>query len=78
MAEAPPAPWKPIVALCPLALALIVLRYRTSMTFERSWICTCPFTLSPELATRFSWKSTMNVRFGLVPTVPYWMLLTSV
>src|SRR5205823_5184552 len=47
----PPALWKPMVALCPLALALIVLRYLTSSTLERSWICTCPFTLSAELAT---------------------------
>ena len=78
VAVAPPAPWKPIVAVCPLAPALIVLRYLTSRTLERSWICTWPFTLSPVAATRFSWKSTMNVRFGLVPTVPYWMLLTSV
>ena len=33
------------------------------------------FPVSP---TRFSWKSTMNVRFGLVPTVPYSMLLVKV
>ena len=33
------------------------------------------FPVSP---TRFSWKSMMNVRFGLVPTVPYWMLLLKV
>ncbi len=68
--EVPPAPWKPIVAVWPLAPALIGSRYLTLITFERSWIWTCPFTLSPVAATRFSWKSMMKVRFGLVPDVP--------
>ena len=53
-----------------LAPALSVLRYFTLTRFERSWIWTCPFTLSPVAATRFSWKSMMKVRFGLVPDVP--------
>ena len=40
VADAPPAPWKPMVALCPLAPALIVLRYFTFITLEVSWIST--------------------------------------
>ena len=59
-----------MVAVWPLAPGLIVLRYFTLIRFDRSWICTCPFILSPVAATRFSWKSTMKVRFGLDPTVP--------
>src|SRR6185503_13374500 len=66
-----------MVAFWPLLFALSVLRYLTLITFELSWTCTWPFTLLPESPTRFSWKSTMKVRFGLVPTVPYWMLLVS-
>src|SRR4051812_29216817 len=64
-----------MVALCPLAPPLIVLRYCTFITFDPSWICTWPLTTLPVSPTRFSWKSMMNVRFGLVPTVAYWMLL---
>src|SRR5437773_4571354 len=67
-----------MVALCPLAPAPIVLRYFTFITLEVSWISTCPLTTFPVSPTRFSWKSTMNVRFGLVPTVPYSMLLVKV
>src|SRR6185436_19331899 len=66
-----------MVAFWPLLCALSVLRYFTLITLERSWTCTWPLTLLPESPTRFSWKSTMNVRFGLVPTVAYWMLLPS-
>jgi hypothetical protein len=41
------------------------------MRFEVSWICTWPATTSAEpCATTSITKSTMNVRFGLVPTVP--------
>src|SRR5205823_4125042 len=39
VADAPPAPWKPMVALCPFAPLLIVLRYCTFISFDRSWIC---------------------------------------
>jgi hypothetical protein len=70
IADPPPAPWNPMVALWPLAFALSVLRYLTLIRPDPSWTCTCPLTLSPVLATRFSWKSTMNVRLGAVPTVP--------
>src|SRR6185503_13186750 len=66
-----------MVAFWPLLFPLSVLRYFTLITLERSWTCTWPLTLLPESPTRFSWKSTMKVRFGLVPTDPYWMLLTS-
>src|SRR5206468_5669399 len=55
-AEPPPAPWKPIVALCPLAPELIVLRYLTFITLEPSWISTCPLMTFPVSPTRFSWK----------------------
>jgi hypothetical protein len=75
LADAPPAPWKPIVALWPFAPPLIVLRYCTLISFEPSWIWTWPFTTLPVSPTRFSWKSMMNVRLGLVPTVAYSMLL---
>ena len=40
VADAPPAPWKPMVAACPLAPELIVLRYFTFITLEVSWIST--------------------------------------
>jgi hypothetical protein len=59
-----------MVALCPFEPALSVLRYLTLIRLDLSWICTCPFTLSPDAATVFSWKSTMKVRFVPVPTVP--------
>src|SRR5437867_5928453 len=77
-AEAPPAPWKPMVALWPLAPPLIVLRYFTFITLEPSWISTWPLIWFPVSPTRFSWKSMMKVRLGLVPTVAYWMLLLKV
>src|SRR5436190_10313715 len=67
-----------MVALWPLAPELIVLRYCTFISFERSWICTWPLMTLPVSPTRFSWKSIMNVRFGLVPTVAYWMLVLNV
>src|SRR5207245_3686227 len=54
---------------------LIVLRYCTFISFEPSWICTWPLIWFPVSPTRFSWKSMMYVRWGLVPTEPYWMLL---
>src|SRR5206468_4881579 len=78
VADAPPAPWKPIVALCPFAPALIVLRYCTFISLERSWIWTWPLIWFPVSPTRFSWKSMMKVRLGLVPTVAYSMLLLNV
>ena len=68
-ALAPPAPWKPIVALWPLALPFVGFRYLTFSRFEPSWICTCALTGFVPL-TVLPWKSMMNVRFGLVPTVP--------
>ena len=40
VADAPPAPWKPIVAACPLAAAFVGLRYFTFITLEVSWIST--------------------------------------
>src|SRR5947207_8745375 len=67
-----------MVALCPLAPELIVLRYCTFISFDVSWIWTWPLIWLPVSPTRFSWKSMMNVRFGLVPTVAYSMLLLKV
>ncbi|TMB55516.1 MAG: hypothetical protein E6J56_08270 [Deltaproteobacteria bacterium] len=65
----PPAPWKPIVALWPLAVAFVGFRYLTFSRFDFSWTCTCMLTGFVPL-TVLPWKSTMNVRFGLDPTVP--------